>query len=413
MEIVQQPRDEFLEVVFTGRLDGYWAGHLATTVTEAMHEGKHAVRVNLAQATFISSAGIGVLVRLYQQFAAVNGSFAVLDPSASVKRILELVGVSEILSGAKLPPAGAAAKTEPAFERRAVDGGTMDLLPLRDSAELVCQVVGDPSKLRGAGFTADDCRGVPITENRFALGLGAFTDDFTQGQDRFGEFVAVAGAAAGQPTDGTNVADFLTSSGSFVPKVATLYGIVCDGAFSRLARFESGAAPIGFSALVDACLDASGADTAGFVIAAESAGMMGASLKRAPVGGTAKLFAFPEIRSWFSFSPERCHTRALVLIAGVASKAPPDPLAPLLRPLAKRTKTVGHFHAAAFGYRPLPKGRLDLRNTARGMFDAGGLQGVLHLLADDREIGGGGESELLRGACWMSPIRQAARGEAQ
>jgi hypothetical protein len=62
-----------------------------------------------------------------------------------------------------------------------------------------------------------------------------------------------------------------------------------------------------------------------------------------------------------------------------------------------------HFHAAAFGYRPLPKGRLDLRAAVKGLFEGGGLQAVLHVLADDRE-GGAAESELLRGACWVGPV---------
>jgi anti-anti-sigma factor len=411
MEIVRRQQEEFLEVVFSGRLDGYSAEHLANSVGEAMQEGKHAIRVNLAAASYISSAGIGILVKLYQQFAAVNGSFAVIEPSASVKKVLELVGVADILAGGKMPTASvAAAVAEPAFERREIDGGAMEIHRLRDSAELVCGIVGSPKGLAAAAFTADDCRALPITENRLALGLGAFAEDFDQGRDRFGEFLAVAGAAAGQPTDATNAADYMTASGSFVPRVETLYGMFCDGAFSKLARFESSGAPLALSAVVDSCLAAAGAETAGFVMVAESAGLMGAALKRSPVSGGAssRLFGFPDIRGWLSFSPERSHTRALALIVGVASVSPPDVLRPLLRPLAKRTKTAGHFHAAAFGYRPLQKGKLDLRSTVRSVFDAGGLQGVLHLLADDREIGGGGESELLRGACWIGPIRQAA-----
>jgi hypothetical protein len=40
----------------------------------------------------------------------------------------------------------------------------------------------------------------------------------------------------------------------------------------------------------------------------------------------------------------------------------------------------------------------------RTLFEGGGLQGVLHLLRDDREIAGAGESEFLRGACWVAPI---------
>jgi anti-anti-sigma factor len=407
MEIVRREQEGYLEVEFAGRLDGYWAEHLATSVGEAMHEGRHAVRVNLAKASYISSAGIGVLVKLYQQFAAVNGSFAVAEPSAPVKKVLELVGVSDILHGGKVTPGAAAAAPEPAIERREIGGASFEIHRLRESAELVCRVSGDPSALGRAEFA--QCQALPVTENRIAIGLGAFGDDFEQGRDRFGEFLAVAGAAACQPTDGTNVPDFMASSGSFVPKVAALYGVACDGAYSKLVRFEGAAgSPVGFSALVDACLETSGAPTAGFVIVAESAGLMGAALKRPPVSGGG-VFQFPEIRKWINFSPERCHTRALVVIVGVASAAPPGALAPFVRPLAKRTKTAGHFHAAAFGYRPLQKGKLDLRNTVRGVFEAGGLQGVLHLLADDREIAGGGESELLRGACWVGPIREVVR----
>ena len=47
-----------------------------------------------------------------------------------------------------------------------------------------------------------------------------------------------------------------------------------------------------------------------------------------------------------------------------------------------------------------------MRAAVRSLFDAGGLQGVVHILADDRDTAGAGESELLRGACWFGPIRQ-------
>ena len=52
-----------------------------------------------------------------------------------------------------------------------------------------------------------------------------------------------------------------------------------------------------------------------------------------------------------------------------------------------------------------------MKPAIRSLFEAGGLLGVLHLLADDREIAGGGESELLRGACWVSPIHSICREE--
>jgi hypothetical protein len=34
------------------------------------------------------------------------------------------------------------------------------------------------------------------------------------------------------------------------------------------------------------------------------------------------------------------------------------------------------------------------------------LQTLLHLLADDRQFEGVGQSEFMRGACWMGPIAE-------
>jgi hypothetical protein len=66
---------------------------------------------------------------------------------------------------------------------------------------------------------------------------------------------------------------------------------------------------------------------------------------------------------------------------------------------------AGHFHAAAFRFRPIRKGLIDLGATVTGLFEPEQLLGVLHLLHDDRAIAGCGESEFVRGACWIGPLR--------
>jgi anti-anti-sigma factor len=412
MEILRQPHADFLELFFEGRLDAYWAQHLLASVDEVMREGSHHLRLNLSCTSYISSAGIGALVKMYKECAAIDGSFAVIEPSRHVKHILDMVGLAQMLSGAKPAPAK---PPEPAaaIERREADGAVFEIHPCSADAELTCRILGDPGRLATAAFAANDCHSLSLAENRLALGLGAFGETFSNSQDRFGEFLAVAGAAACQPTDGANYPDHMLSSGAFVPNLSALYGLVCEGDFRKLVRFESasGRDPVALTLVIDACLETIQAETAGVVIVAESAGLLGAVLKRSPArnGEEARLFAYPEIRRWLSFSPERCFPHALVLIAGVVSTAAPPGLAPFLRPMAKGSRLSGHFHAAAFGYRPLQKGRVELRTAVRGLFDAGGLEGVLHLLADDRTIAGAGESELLRGACWIGPVAQCVR----
>lgn len=389
MEILRSQRDGYLEMFFEGRLDGYWAQHLAQSVGETMRHGTHAVRLNLSKTNYISSAGIGTLVQLYKEFAAVNGSFAVAEPSPQVRQIIVMVGLEEMLLG-----------TAPVTA--AVSGDGFEIHECAAGATLTCRVSGDATRLGAAGFTEADCRQVSLGESGIALGLGALGEGFENCRERFGEFLAVTGAAAYQPTDGSNYPDYMMSSGTFVPQVTALYGLRCEGAFATLVRFEDA---MTLSSLASKCLEVSGSATAAFAIIAESGGLMGAALKKAPVNG-GSVFAFPEVQSWLSFSPERCYSHNLVLLAGVASTSPPELLRPMLRPLAKGA-AWGHFHAAAFGYRPLQKGRLDLRTAVKGLFEAGGPQAVLHLLGDDRERGGG-ETELLRGACWMGPVAEIA-----
>jgi anti-anti-sigma factor len=407
VDIVRTQREDCLELAIEGRLDGYWAQHLATSVGDVMRQGTHAVRLNLSKTAYISSAGIGVLVDLYKQFQAVNGSFVVTEPSRAVQTVLKMVGLAAMLAGTDVAPVAASMHT---VERREAAGAVFEIHELAPGAQLTCRVMGHPERLAGAGFAAEDCQSIAVEEDRLLLGLGAFGEGFDGCRDRFGEYLAVAGAAACQPTDGTNFPDYMIGSGSFVPALSSLYGVSCEGSFAKLVRFESasGTDPLPLSAILETCLEISGAQTAGVVVLAESAGLMGAMLKRPPVHA-GEFFAYPDIRQWLSFSPERCFPHALVLIAGVVSSAAPDVLRPFVRPLASRAKASGHFHAAAFGYRPLQKGLVEMKSTIRGLFDAGGLQGVLHLLADDREAAGGGESELLRGACWVSPVGRTTR----
>jgi hypothetical protein len=116
------------------------------------------------------------------------------------------------------------------------------------------------------------------------------------------------------------------------------------------------------------------------------------------------LFTHPGIRRWISFTAEPAFAGSLCLVVGIAAKEAPSELQPMLRPLSKKGSLTGHFHAAAFPYQPLKKGRIDLTATVDALFARESVQGLLHLLPDEREASGAGESEFVRGACWAGPI---------
>ena len=202
--------------------------------------------------------------------------------------------------------------------------------------------------------------------------------------------------------------DFMVSSGDLVPEMHTLYGLRCEGDFSHLLHFEAAAVsqPVPLVDILRTALEVAGSANIGMVIVAESAGLVGAALRRSPAVDRAG-FEYPTIRGWLSFSTERLYARSLALVAGVASSGRSAPFASLLRPLGEGVDLSGHFHATAFSYRPLPKGEIDLKSAVTSLFESENLQGVLHLLTDDRQAAGLQQSEFVRGACWIGAITGA------
>jgi hypothetical protein len=69
---------------------------------------------------------------------------------------------------------------------------------------------------------------------------------------------------------------------------------------------------------------------------------------------------------------------------------------------------LGHFHAAVFPFEPFKKRKIDLNESVGSLFSSGQLQAVMHLLNDDRPLSGAGDSEFVRGACWIGPLASAA-----
>lgn len=442
MDIKREQIGDRIEFLVKGRLDAYWAEHLGGVLQEAIREGGYHLRLDLSEVDYVSSAGMRVLLKFRRQLVGIKGTFGITRASDSARDVLEMAGFADLLvegpspvettavrimrppslgpaapgpTGEATAGAASAAPGAPPPETLSTDRGAFKVRELRAGASLECRLSGDPSRLNGLRFGPEDLRSLACGPNLVALGLGAFGRDFADCRDRFGEFMAVAGAAGYLPTDGSGVPDYQISSGEFVPEVRALYSIALAGDFSRQARFESHAeGPLRLSELAGAALEVAGSDRAGVVILAESAGLLGAALKRSPVAngssasapGDAAPFVFPDVRQWLSFSPERMHARALALVVGVVSRGG-GRLDAFVRPLAGEGSLLGHFHAAAFSYRPVARGSVDLAKSVADLFENESPQGLLHLVGDTREISGGGESEFVRGVMWVSPLQEA------
>ena len=412
MEITQQLNGDVLDMRASGRIDGYWADHLERALADVVGAGHHRVRLDCADVVFMSSAGIAVLMKFRKELARIDGSFHVVNPSKPVATTLGLARLADLLIERQPAPA-AAAPPAPAVRRRETGDAAFEIYELDSRATLTCRTIGDSRLLATGAFTdahpldggttpASALRATAGKPPAFAIGVGAFGDSFDDCRGRFGELLSVSGATVYQPADGTNVPDYLVARGELASDVRLLYGLTGSGRFSHVVRFEARTqgTPLALSTVLRGCLDVAGAPSIGIVFVAETIGLVGAALRRSPVVAPddGDFFAHPGVRARLAFTAEPAFTRGVTLAAGVVSAMPDGELRPL------GPGCAGHLHAAAFPFRAIKKGRIDLGETVSALFDADPPLGVLHLLHDDRAAAGAGESEFVRGACWLGPL---------
>src|SRR5213596_646374 len=97
MQITKRLIGQTVELKIEGRVDGYWSDHLAAAVDQEIRQGSHHIQLDLSQVAFLSSAGIGTLVRLYKDLKSIQGSFAVSNCSRIVLKVLELSKLVDLL----------------------------------------------------------------------------------------------------------------------------------------------------------------------------------------------------------------------------------------------------------------------------------------------------------------------------
>src|SRR5262249_52825484 len=157
----------------------------SAALDETVRAGADRIRLNMAGVTFLSSAGIRTLLKVYKQLQRINGALSVSNPSDAVKTVLELAGLQELLAGAPTP---ASPTTEARLAARHSDHGaaTFEVFDLAPGAQLRCHVVGSPEPLAGCRFAAAHCRTRSFPDTAFGLGLGALGRHFEDAQARFG-----------------------------------------------------------------------------------------------------------------------------------------------------------------------------------------------------------------------------------
>ena len=103
--------DDVAEMVLVGSLDSSWSSYLSERFDEVVRSGAQEVRIDMSGVSYLSSNGIGLLVRYHKQLRKIGGRFRIVADSEAVGHVLRLTGVYQILhdDGPALAPGRARA----------------------------------------------------------------------------------------------------------------------------------------------------------------------------------------------------------------------------------------------------------------------------------------------------------------
>ncbi|MBN1447589.1 MAG: STAS domain-containing protein [Bacteroidetes bacterium] len=391
MEIVRSGSRKSPILRVSGKLDAYWADALSTELESCVHRGALTINLDLSAVSFISSAGLRVLLIYIKQMRTINGALRIQEPSEKVRDIFELSGLTDLL----LPEQMTAAAD--------VGEEAMDEAP--DKSGLFYRSgIGEPEEASPTLFSPPSMQPPIYPQVRFpapsvGIGIGAFGDLASGIERQFGEFLAAGGIAVCIPTDGRGHPDYMIEDRVFVPTVSVYSGFSVEAAFSEEIRFEASEQRRGMPMSTLAELALGNHSSAVVLMIAEAAGLIGTTLKRSPASSSLQL-GLSDVRDQFSFTTEPAFQKTMTVTVGLLSRRPSH----VLRPLVREVGLFGHLHTAVFSYRPIPAGTFDTGDFIRSLFDEEHIHTVLHLMYDDRQTLSSVESEFIRGVVLVQPL---------
>ena len=95
--INEETTDEVCRFYVKGRVTSVSANVLQHKLNEAFRAGKKNVIVNMMEVTFLSSAGIKVLLVFYKRAKVEGGSLNVESPSENVVNVLGMTALDEMM----------------------------------------------------------------------------------------------------------------------------------------------------------------------------------------------------------------------------------------------------------------------------------------------------------------------------
>ncbi|MCK9343169.1 MAG: STAS domain-containing protein, partial [Massilibacteroides sp.] len=219
MELQTERRDGILTFVIQGRLDGYGAGQLSDAVQASLQDDDRSVVFDLAGLSYLSSAGIRVLIAVKKQLKERSGILALAGMQEYPRNVLDMAGVTpifsiysgveEAVSACKRPQDSLSVISELARTPVVKDGVAYTVEPVSTKGSSL-RVSGSLNKMLYARLMEEDIHAIPFSALQYSLGIGALGESVADVLPLLGEMITLHGSMVWLPTDGNATPDFFT-----------------------------------------------------------------------------------------------------------------------------------------------------------------------------------------------------------
>jgi anti-anti-sigma factor len=219
-----------------GRLDAYGAEQIEPDFD--LVEGTNTVIVNARDVTYLSSAGIRILVKLHKRLQARGGRLMFVELQPYFLAVVKMAGLEKEFSIFKSIEA-AISESGVAREVHELPCGRL-IFQKGTSAPGTVEVLGNIEDVLWARVTIDQMRKKTFSDKAYSLGLGGLGAGVGEVLPIMGEMMTMGGTMVWLPTDGNDTPDFLVPRrDSDQVMIHTGFNVSFPATFNEYVEFEA------------------------------------------------------------------------------------------------------------------------------------------------------------------------------
>lgn len=378
-------------VIVKGRIDALSSPEIEKYLNTLILSGERFVLADLAEVSYISSAGLRLFISIQKQLNNVGGEIILSGLTHFVFDIFRMSGLHKIfrivssrdesigLIQSETIRSGVVSKE---FE------GIFVRYTEHPAEKGSVFIVGSQDHLVQSEYAEEDVVEVKTSDMQFGTGFATIGEKYEEYKDLFGEAMVLNKNFFFYPAVKHPSVDFMINS--HVDETLTykfLYGFGFNGPYKYILMFEGKEGFVELNSLIQVLFNISHAKVLGMTILAESKGLWGMHLKRIPVreqrpANKKSIFDHENFPDWVDFPVEPGDINHIIAGTGIAMRDR-SLISPEMEALIPEG-SVFHIHAGIFEKGPLSRRVEDFeKEITRVLTELKGFK-VQHILGQSR-----------------------------